>query len=83
MGYGSCVVTSDIPECLEIIKDCGVSFRTGDYADLKQKLKYLFDNPFLVSHIGAKAISQVEEHYNWKKIFLELDRVYSELISKK
>ena len=36
MSHGKCVLVSHIPECLEIIEDCGISFKPGDYLDLKE-----------------------------------------------
>jgi len=76
MSYGRCVVVSDIPECLEIIHDCGISFRCGDYLDLKDKLQYLIDNPDIVSMMGLKARRRISERYNWDIIIDELERLY-------
>ena len=44
MGYGNAVLTSDIPENLEAIKNKGVTFRSGDVNDLYEKMLGLIDN---------------------------------------
>jgi glycosyltransferase involved in cell wall biosynthesis len=38
MSFGNCCLTSDIPENLEVIGDCGATFRQGDADDLAEKL---------------------------------------------
>jgi glycosyltransferase involved in cell wall biosynthesis len=82
MSHGKCVLVSDIPECLEVIGDCGISFRSSDYLDLKDKLRYLINSPDLVSQIGSRAKKRICEQYAWKPIIDELERLYSFLLIK-
>lgn len=79
MSYGRCVLVSDIPECLEIIGDTGVSFRSQDIGDLKEKLHYLLHNRDCMVAKGIKARQRVLQEYNWKKIIKRLEGVYSSL----
>jgi len=76
MSYGKCALVSDIPECLEVIGDCGVSFRKADYLDLKEKLRYLIDHPEIVVAVGQKARKRVAENYDWENIIDKLEDVY-------
>jgi glycosyltransferase involved in cell wall biosynthesis len=79
MGYGRCVLVSDIPESLEVVGDCGLSFKSTDYLDLKDKLQYLIDNPGVVSEIGLRAQKRAAEKYNWDSIINELEKLYLSL----
>jgi len=81
MSYGKCVLVSDIPECLEVIGDCGVSFRSSDYLNLKDKLRYLIDNPDVVRQIGSRAKKRIHELYTWNSIIDELERLYISLLN--
>lgn len=81
MSYGKCVLVSDIPESLEIIEDSGFSFRSGDYLDLKDKLRYLIDNPKVVKETGLRARNRMREQYRWEPIINELERLYSSLLN--
>lgn len=81
MSHGICALASDIPECLEVIGDCGVSFRSSDYLDLKDKLRYLIDNPDVVSQMGSRAKKHVCEQYIWEPIINELESLYTSLLT--
>ena len=45
MSYGNCCVSSDIPECTEVVGDFGCAFRCGDIPDLRDVLQKLCDAP--------------------------------------
>ena len=76
MSYGRCVLVSDIPECLEIIGDSGLSFKSRDYLDLKDKLRYLIEHPELVRKMEGRAKSRIREEFNWETIVNELEQIY-------
>jgi len=80
MSHGICVLVSDIPECLEVIGGSGFSFRARDYLDLKDKLRYLIDNPEVVKQMGLRAKNRMREQYQWKPVVNELERLYSSLL---
>lgn len=80
MSYGKCVLVSDIPECLEVIGDCGISFRSGDYTDLRDKLRYLISSPQSVSEIGLRAKKRARQEYNWERIISNIEGLYLSLI---
>lgn len=81
MSYGSCALVSDIPECLEVIGGCGVSFRSSDYLNLKDKLRYLIDNPDVVRQIGSRAKKRIYEQYMWGPIIDKLEWLYNSLLT--
>lgn len=65
MAYGRCCVTSDIPECAEVISDCGVLFNKGDSSSLLKKLVELQENPCRVEKIGHAAQKRVLDVCSW------------------
>ena len=45
MSYGKCVLSSDIPENLELTKEHGLTFKTGDVKDLVKQMKMMQRTP--------------------------------------
>lgn len=65
---GKPVVVSDIPELSFAVEGgFGVSFRTGDAGDLKDKLDMLLNDPALREKMGERAKEYVKG-YSWDKI---------------
>lgn len=68
MSYKNCCLTSDIKECTEVIKDTGVSFRTSDVNDLKEKLQMLCDDSKIVVEYRTKAFNRAINAFNWDTV---------------
>ena len=68
MSYGNCCVTSDIPECAEVLGDAGVTFRQGDVADLTATLQMLCDEPKRVQTYKDGAADYICNKYNWDDV---------------
>ena len=81
MGYGCPVIVSDIPNNIEVIGDCGLSFENGNVVDLKAKMEYLENNDQVASTLSVKAKERVQKRYSWDKIVNDLEIIYEELIS--
>ena len=77
MSYGNCCVTSDIPECTEVVGEYGISFKKGNVEDLREKLQTLCDNPEIVEHYKQIVSDYVCEKYNWDNVVEETLRVYN------
>lgn len=76
MSYGKCVLSSDIPENLELTERHGMSFRTGHLDDLVRKMEMLLEHPDLVSAVGADARAWVSKHYDWEDIGEQTEYLY-------
>jgi glycosyltransferase involved in cell wall biosynthesis len=76
MSYGKCVLSSDIPENLELTKDHGVTFSVGDADDLAQKIIMLLEAPEHVAAVGNEARVHVARHYDWKDIAETTEYLY-------
>jgi glycosyltransferase involved in cell wall biosynthesis len=81
MALGKCVLVSDIPENLETIGDAGFSFKNGNSADLREKLRFLLANPETVKKIQGKTIDRIEKYYDWNIITNQVERIYISLQS--
>lgn len=68
MSYGNCCLTSDIPECAEVIEDKAVTFKKGDVKDLKENLEWLVSNPEEVKRYKATATEFICEKYSWDDV---------------
>lgn len=76
MSYGNCCLTSDIPECADVVGDKGLSFRTNDKKDLIRALQELADAPELVGHYKAEAADYICEKYHWDEIVDRMIQLY-------
>ncbi len=76
MSFGNCCLTSDIPENLEVIGDCGATFRKGDVDDLAGKLQRLLGNSESCHAMGDRARRHVLETYDWDGVTLHTEAVY-------
>ena len=68
MAYGRCCITSDIPECADVLAANGATFAKGDAAALKDVLVRVLEDPDFAHATGAAAKAHVEATYNWDAI---------------
>ena len=68
MSYGNCCLTSDIPECAEVVEDKAVIFKKSDVADLREKLQDLLDHPEIVQKYKNEATEFICRKYNWDDV---------------
>lgn len=68
MSYGNACLTSDIPECADVIGDIGVVFRKGDVADLADKLRKLCLDSATVEGLKAQAATYITDKYDWDDV---------------
>jgi glycosyltransferase involved in cell wall biosynthesis len=82
MGFGNCVLVSDIPENLETIGDAGVSFRRSNMDDLAIKLLHLIEHPDEVHRFKEKAQRRVSNIYSWDKITDDYENLFLKLLEQ-
>jgi glycosyltransferase involved in cell wall biosynthesis len=80
MGAGLCVLSSDVAENREAVAEAGFTFRSGDAADLAERLRFLIANPSVREAAGQSAKRRVREHYQWSTIATDIERVYFEMM---
>lgn len=76
MSFGRCCLTSDIPECTEVIEDRGVVFERGNVQDLEEKLQILCEHPETVQRYMRDAADFICEKYNWDDVVGQTIQVY-------
>lgn len=76
MAYGLPCVTSDIPECEDVLAGTGATFPKGDVAALREALVALIENPAKARAMGDAARQRVDTEYDWGSIVDETLRIY-------
>ena len=79
MAYGCCCVTSDIPECADVLVDAGVTFPKGDSAALKVALGRLLGNQAQIAALGTAAKNRVLGTYDWDSVVARTLDLYKEI----
>lgn len=68
MAYGRCCVTSDIPECADVLAGNGVTFEKGSAESLRGVLCDLLASGGRVDQLGIAAKAHVEKTYTWDSV---------------
>lgn len=76
MSYGKCVLSSDIPENLELTRDHGLSFKTDDVEDLANQMAMLLEHPELAEAVGRESREYVAKYFDWEDIALLTSSLY-------
>lgn len=82
MSYGNCCVTSNIPECMEVVEDKAVTFPKGDISGLAACLQNLCDNEPLVERYKAGAADFICSKYNWDTSVRETQTLYIDILNQ-
>ena len=76
MSYGCCCVTSDIPECADVLAGSGRTFKRGDADDLLRVLTGLINAPEFAGDLGETAKSHVLSTYDWDSVVERTLEIY-------
>ena len=76
MSYSNCCLTSDIPECAEVLGEYGVVFRKSDVSDLTSVLSDLCHNPAVVEGYKSKAQDYICNKYSWDDVVTRTLELY-------
>ena len=76
MSYGNCVLTSNIPECAEVIEDKGVTFARGSTHDLQKKMQMLLDSPQIVEKLRNSSKDFILSKYSWDEVINKTLELY-------
>jgi glycosyltransferase involved in cell wall biosynthesis len=80
MGFGNCIVLSDVREAMDVAGDVGYSFSAGDAADLARVLQMLVDRPDLVREARERSRQKVAELYNWDRVTDQHESLYRKVL---
>lgn len=76
MSFGNCCLTSDIPECTEVVGRHGFSFKKGNVADLKDQLQNLCDHKMTVYDYQRAASEYICKKYDWEIVVQQTLSLY-------
>ena len=76
MSYGNCCLTSDIPECTEVVEDKALIFKKSDVDDLKNCLQDACDHQEKVLGLKKQAADFICGKYNWDDVVEETMKLY-------
>lgn len=76
MSYGNCCLTSDIPECAEVVGNKAVTFAKGNVEDLKNQLQWLLDHEDKVRQYKNEAADYICNRYSWNDVVEKTLRLY-------
>ncbi len=78
MSYGNCCLTSNIPECADVIGSHGATFKMSNIKDLQDNLQFLCDKVNITQAYKQKAADYICNKYNWDIIVKETIELYRE-----
>ncbi len=80
LSYGNCIVTTDIPENLEVVGDAGLSFPPGDVPALRAVLARVLKDPELVEAYRRKARDRTRERPDWDQVARLTEELFLDLL---
>lgn len=80
MSYGRCCVTSDIPECMDVLAGTGVTFPRGDVGTLREVLSSLLADSERAAALGEAACDRVRAGYDWWSVVRRTLEIYQGVI---
>lgn len=81
LSFGCCIITTAIPENLEVVGDAALSFEPGDVEGLRTALDQVLANPNLVTHYREKAAKRAAGMPGWDEVAERTERFYLELLA--
>ena len=69
MGYGRCIIASDLEEIRDILQSDGIYFRTGSVADLRRRLSEVLSDPESAISRGRSLQRRVRAFHDWDRLF--------------
>lgn len=76
MSYGNCCLTSDIPECAEVVESKAVTFKKSDENSLREKLQMLCNLEEIVQKYKKEAADFICKKYGWDDVIQSTLKLY-------
>jgi glycosyltransferase involved in cell wall biosynthesis len=78
MGFGNCVIANGTPENIEVLGKCGLIYKRNDVEDLREKIRYVLNNPQIIHEYGERAQKRIGQQYNWDSIAHSYETLFRE-----
>lgn len=76
MSYGNCCLTSNISECVEVVRDKAFCFQKSNVNDLYEKLQYLLKNEEITRKYKLQSADYICKKYRWDNVVDMTLKVY-------
>jgi glycosyltransferase involved in cell wall biosynthesis len=76
MRSGVPLIVSAIPENLDVVEDCALTFGVGDAKGLQLAMEALYSDPAKREAQAAKAKCLVSDKYSWRNVLDQYERIY-------
>ena len=80
LSYGNCIVTTDIPENLEVVGEASLSFPPGDVQALRAVLARILEDPGVVEAYRGKALARAKERPDWDEVARLTEELFLSLL---
>jgi glycosyltransferase involved in cell wall biosynthesis len=82
LSFGRCALTSDIEPNVEALGGCGLTFKSGDIADLRRQLQFVLDHPEFVAACAEPARTRARDTYSWDAVVSRLESIYADCLGR-
>lgn len=79
MSSGNCCLTSDIPECADVMEDHGVVFEKSNVDALREQMQMLCDDADMTNRYKEQATDYICQKYNWDDVVERTLAIYGQL----
>ncbi|MBI3786561.1 MAG: glycosyltransferase family 4 protein [Deltaproteobacteria bacterium] len=80
VSFGACIVTTNIPENVEVVDDAALTFTPGDTAALGEHLRRLLDAPQLATTYRQKAAAHAAAQPDWDTVAQLTEEFYYQIL---
>jgi glycosyltransferase involved in cell wall biosynthesis len=81
LSYGACIITTDIPENLEVVDSTGLTFTPGDAGALQSALRRVLDDPAEAERLRARARERAASLPDWDEVARRTEDFYRRLLA--
>lgn len=82
VSYGCCIVTTAIPENLEVVGEAALTFPVGDVPALREQLARLAASPDLAAHHRRLAAERARERPDWDEVARRTEALYLQILDR-
>lgn len=79
MAYGLCCITSDLPECADVLAETGLTFPRGNAEDLRGALEAVLSDSEEAAAMGHDAKRRAKESFGWDSVVRHTLELYEEV----
>lgn len=83
VSYGACIITTAIPENLEVVGDAALTFPVGDSAALNAALRSILDDPRRAEELRQRSAARAAAQPDWDEVAVRTERLYRRISAER